>query len=163
MFFIVPDVLLSCLALKSWRRALGGCLAAAIGAVCGGALIWLWMSASSEMAYAVLLEVPGISAATVQRVQELLETGVFPGMLAGAFSGVPYKIFAAETALQSVPLWQLLVLTPFGRLPRFLAITVLAGAISRLIGARLSLRSKLLITLMLWTLFYCGYFWLVGW
>jgi hypothetical protein len=41
VFFVVPDVWISRLALSSWRAALRGCALALVGALVGGVLLYL--------------------------------------------------------------------------------------------------------------------------
>lgn len=163
LFFIVPDVLLSCLALSSLKNSFRACLAAAVAATCGGLLVWSCASAWPEATHAVLLKVPGISEATFLRVRDLLATGLFPGMLQGAFAGVPYKIFAAQAATGGINPALFTFFSPLARLPRFVAMSLFAFALSRLVGTRLSERAKIAVCLSLWAAFYVWYFAKVGW
>lgn len=163
LFFVVPDVLLTGLALSSLKRALYACLAAAVGATLGGLIVYLAVTAWPERAAALLMSVPGISDATFNTVRNLLEPGQFQGMLVGAFTGVPYKIFAAEAARDGYPLALFLLLTPLARLPRFALLSLLAWGLSRALGDRLQVRWKLALCLSLWVAFYVGYFHIVGW
>mgnify|MGYP000129706432 CR=1 FL=1 len=163
LFFIVPDVLLTGLALTSLKKALQAALIAALAATVGGMLVWICAFLYPEATRAVLLHVPGISAASFATVQELLETGLFEGMLRGAFSGVPYKIFAAEAGSAGVNPWLFALVTPAVRLPRFAAMSLLAWGLSRLVGRRLTNGAKLAVSLALWSVFYVFYFSAVGW
>lgn len=163
LFFIVPDVLLTGLALTSLKRALLACLAAAAGATLGGLVVYLAVTAWPERAAALLVSVPGISDTTFTTVRDLLEPGQFRGMLIGAFTGVPYKIFAAETALNGYPPALFLLLTPLARLPRFALLSLLAWSLSRALGDRLQGKWKLALCMSLWAAFYVVYFQIVGW
>lgn len=163
LFFIVPDVLLTALALSSLKRALRACLAAAAGAAFGGLVVYLTVSAWPERAAALLMSVPGISETTFATVRDLLEAGQFQGMLVGAFTGVPYKIFAAEAAREGYPLALFLLLTLLARLPRFALLSLLAWGLSRALGGSLQVRWKLALCMSLWAVFYVGYFHMVGW
>ncbi|MCV0424770.1 MAG: hypothetical protein K5905_04825 [Roseibium sp.] len=163
LFFIVPDVLLSSVALSSLKKALWACLSAALAATLGGLLVWICANQYPQETKDVLLKIPGISTTTYATVRELLQNGLFIGMLEGAFSGVPYKIFAAEAGSANVSPLAFAVLSPAARLPRFVAIVLVAFALSRLIGTRLSKSAKLAISLALWALFYIFYFQAVGW
>ncbi|EEE46417.2 hypothetical protein SADFL11_3706 [Roseibium alexandrii DFL-11] len=163
MFFIVPDVLLTCLAMKSLKAALMAALFAALGATAGGTLVWHLAYAEPEATMHLLLVVPGISEATFETVRRLLSEGIYIGMLRGAFTGVPYKIFAAEAGNTGINPFLFASLTPLVRLPRFVALSLVACAASRCIGERLSSRQKLFTSLSLWLSFYVIYFRYVGW
>ncbi len=163
LFFIVPDVLLTSLALTSLGKALWAALVAALAATTGGILVWYCAAHDPEATRGVLVHVPGISKTSFTTVQQLLESGLFDGMLHGAFSGVPYKIFAAEAGLSGTGLAQFALLSPIVRLPRFVVMSLIAWGLSRLVGGRLPDRQKLGISLALWAVFYVFYFALVGW
>ncbi|WP_068419209.1 hypothetical protein [Labrenzia sp. OB1] len=159
LFFVVPDVLLTSLALTSLKRA----LLAALAATVGGALIWTCAHYAPQASRSVLLHVPGISENTFATVRLYLESGLFQGMLHGAFSGVPYKIFAAETGTNGTGLGLFALLSPIARLPRFAMMAVIAWGLSRLLADRLSRSAKLALVLVLWGVFYVFYFSMTGW
>lgn len=163
LFFIVPDVLLTSLALTSLKKALWATLAAALAAAVGGALIWSCAHYAPQVSRSVLLQVPGISENTFAAVRLFLESGLFQGMLYGAFSGVPYKIFAAEAGMNGTSLWAFTLLSPIVRLPRFMVMVLIAWGLSQLLADRLSRRAKRALLLALWALFYVFYFSMTGW
>ncbi|GAB4538471.1 MAG: hypothetical protein Tsb0019_39390 [Roseibium sp.] len=163
LFFIVPDVLLTGLALRSVRKALAAAMIAAVSATLGGALVRICAETFPGTTRAVLLLVPGVSQATFAEVRRLLDTGLFEGMVAGAFTGVPYKIFAAEAGFSGTGPWIFALVSPLARLPRFAVMCLVAWGLSKWIGGRLPDRSKLAIALGLWAVFYVFYFNTVGW
>lgn len=142
LFFIVPDVLLTFLAQTSLRRALVASLAAAGGALTGGAALYAFAAADPETARAVLLAVPGISPELVSRVTVLLRGDLFVGLVAGALSGAPYKLFVAEAATMGVSPVTFLIASLPARLLRF-ALAALASWLifAKLLG-ELSLRTR---------------------
>jgi membrane protein YqaA with SNARE-associated domain len=75
VFFIVPDVLLTAAAMGSLRRGLRAAGFALAGAVAGGVAVMLWARADPEGVARMLLAVPGISEALVERAQGLVEGG----------------------------------------------------------------------------------------
>jgi membrane protein YqaA with SNARE-associated domain len=158
LFFIVPDMLISSLALSSLKKALWACAIAALAACAGGLLVWIFAFNYPMATKGILIQVPGISEATFQSVQHLLKSGQYYGMVQGAFTGVPYKTFAAEAGVlrQNPIIFALLSIV--ARLPRFLLSAFLAWGLSRLIGDRLSADTKLRICLVLWTVFYIWVF-----
>ena len=163
LFFIVPDVLLSGLALFSLKRALLASLSAALAATLGGLLVFTCATQFPLETREVFLKVPGISEATFATVDRLLQNGLYAGMLEGAFSGVPYKTFAAEAGSRGLSPVAVALLSPAARLPRFVTIVLITFALSKMIGTRLSHRVKVVVLLVLWSLFYIVYFRAVGW
>ena len=77
-------------------------------------------------------------------------------MLAGSFSGIPFKLFALEAAKQGGILFVLL--SPLLRLPRFLTIAVFVGSVSHFLKRWMSVRQRLALLLVLWIAFYSWYF-----
>ncbi|QFT31291.1 hypothetical protein FIV00_12435 [Labrenzia sp. THAF82] len=163
LFFIVPDVLLSSLALTSLKKALLACIWASLAAALGGITIWLMISNYPQETKALLLWVPGISQTTFNKVGQLLSNGTYSGMVVGAFTGVPYKIFAAEAGSTNLNPVLFLLLSPLARLPRFAVIVLVTWSLSRLTRGHMSNAAMLALCLTLWILFYVFYFAMVGW
>jgi membrane protein YqaA with SNARE-associated domain len=163
LFFIVPDVLLSCLALGSVKKALWACLTASLGAVCGGLLVFWCAAHHPETTRTILLSVPGISTDSFSKVDALIRQGLYPAMLKGAFSGIPYKLFAAEAAASDQSAVWFALFTPAARLPRFILISLITAGLSRYARNRLSPPAKLALCLTLWAVFYAFYFSWTGW
>ncbi|PVB59914.1 hypothetical protein [Labrenzia sp. 011] len=162
LFFIVPDVLLTGLALTSLKRALRAALTAALAATLGGALVWICANHDPQATRAVLLHVPGISASSFVNAQRLLQDGLFEGMLRGAFTGLPYKVFAAEAGTNGTSPWLFALASPIVRLPRFVVMVLAARGLSCLVGTRLSDGAKRALALGIWAGFYVFYFSVAG-
>jgi hypothetical protein len=61
-FFLVPDVILTWIALRhGWRQAGWASLAACSGALIGGGLMYHWGAVDAQQAYAFLDAIPAIS------------------------------------------------------------------------------------------------------
>ncbi|CTQ52252.1 hypothetical protein LP7551_00769 [Roseibium album] len=163
LFFIVPDVLISSLALSSLRKALWACAIAALAASVGGLLVWFFAFNYPLATREILIHIPGISEGSFRSVEHLLTNGLYEGMVQGAFSGVPYKIFAAEAGAsrQNPALFTLLSVA--ARLPRFVLVAFITWSLSHLVGGRLSIKNKLGLCLVLWAVFYIFYFAVIGW
>lgn len=159
VFFVVPDVIISWIALRHGARAgLTACLAAAAGAVAGGAAVWLWGQSDIAGARAVFDLLPAIGPATIARAQaEMAGEGRFAAMLAGAMTGVPYKLYAAEAGAVSAPLWWLMAVTPAARLPRFI-VAALGASLVRHWLRGVAMRWLLLGWAFFWIVFY-ALFW----
>ena len=163
LFFLVPDVYLTRLALRDGRLALAASLAATAGALLGGVLMWAWGAADPAAALAVLERVPAVSPAMLERVRgELLGRG-WLALALGPASGTPYKLYAAVSGELDMAAGGLLLVTVPARLLRFVALSLLATALGRGPLARWTPAARRRLHLALWTLFYAAYFLLVDW
>ena len=159
LWFIVADVPISWIAVRSGLRAgLLAAFVAATGAMLGGAITYVW-AADDPAAFAALLDiVPAISPALVSEVGQVWLSEGFIGMLAGSFSGTPYKLFAAAAGEQGSAFIPFLIFSFAARLPRFLLVAAASAAVSTFLARRVELRARLMILLTLWVAFYCWYF-----
>jgi hypothetical protein len=133
VFFIVPDVVISFIALHYGFR--GGLLAAAAsvaGAMLGGALVYFWGQGDIASARAFFDTLPAIAPATIARAQgEIAQPALAFTMLKGSMTGVPFKLYASEAGAAGASLGTLMALTPLVRFPRFLIAATCAAAARR--------------------------------
>ncbi|MGK9170640.1 hypothetical protein KXR53_30355 [Inquilinus limosus] len=172
LFFVVPDVPVSLIALaRGWQAGLRAAVAAAAGAMLGGAALAVFASQAPETALAVVEAVPAISPAMIARLQGLMAGAESAAGLAGvlilaSLSGIPYKIAAASAPALGIPVWELALLTPLVRLPRFVALAA-GGAILHQLTPALPawlqpVRVRLLLATLGWSAFYVSYWTKVG-
>jgi membrane protein YqaA with SNARE-associated domain len=158
LFFIVPDVLLSAIAVGRGRRAALYATAWTIaGAAFGGLLMYGWATRDEAAAIAILDRLPAISPAMIAGVGEALDRWGAGAMAIGALSGVPYKIYAVMAPRAGVPLVLFLALSVPARALRFLVVALLSDAISRRLDGRLTLRQRASLLASIWLLFYAVY------
>jgi hypothetical protein len=163
LFFLVPDVLLSWVALKHGvRAAILACVFAAAGAMAGGAAIWMWSEARPAQAAAVIERVPAIPAGAVARARDSIDHGPWVlTALGGAVSNTPFKLYAAAAPHAGIGLPAFVAATPLIRLPRFLAVSLVVAGLGALLRRRLSPRVVTTVFLAAWTVFYVV-FWLLS-
>jgi hypothetical protein len=159
LFFIVPDVWLSAIAVGRGRRAALRATGWAIaGAVLGGALMHVWGTWDPEGAAAALDRVPAISPAMIAGVRDELERQGIAAVVIGSVTGVPYKIYAVlaqETGLH-LPLF-LLISVP-ARAIRLVLVVLIADWINRPLARRLTLPQRYGVLAVAWLAFYGFYF-----
>jgi hypothetical protein len=162
LFFLVPDVWLTWMALAAPRRALRACAFALAGALAGGLAMFAWAGTDPAVAEAALDAVPAVSPAMLAEVRAELAARGWLAPFLGPLRGVPYKLYAVESAVLgwSPPAF-LLVSVP-ARLLRFLAVTALAAALAHGPLRRLGLPAKRWLHVAAWTAFYAAYFTVVG-
>ena len=172
LFFVVPDVPVSLIALaRGWQVGLRAAGAAAAGAVLGGTALAAFATHAPETALAVVEAVPAISPAMIARLQGMMAQAHSPAALVGtlilaSLTGIPYKIAAASAPGLGVPLWELALITPLVRLPRFVSLAA-AGAMLRqltpaLPGWMQPVPVRLLLAALGWSAFYVNYWMHVG-
>ncbi|WP_026869026.1 hypothetical protein [Inquilinus limosus] len=172
LFFVVPDVPVSLIALaRGWQAGLRAAVAAAAGAAVGGAALAVFATYAPETALAMVEAVPAISPAMIERLQGLMAGAGSAAGLAGvlilaSLTGVPFKIAAASAPALGIPAWELALLTPLVRLPRFVALAAAGAALHALTPAlprRIQpVRVRLLLAALGWSAFYGGYWSKVG-
>jgi membrane protein YqaA with SNARE-associated domain len=160
-FFVVPDVLLTFVA---QRRGLFPALAVMLfvvaGAALGGLAMW-WIGGAYPVAVTGFLDsIPAISPAMIDTAGAAQAQEPFAALLAGAFSGVPYKVFAATARAAGVSApWFLLITIP-ARAARFILAIVATVVIDGVAARWLSSRARLCILAVFWLAFYAA-FWTV--
>ena len=162
LFFIVPDVLLSAVALRGRALALRLCLWTLTGALAGGTLMYLWGSHSIDAASQALIRVPAISQSMLENVAAALQQAGVLATFLGALTGTPYKIYAALAPEAGISLAAFMAISIPARLIRFVLIALAAAWIARRWFGNWSHRQRLLLLLGIWTVFYIAYFLFLG-
>jgi membrane protein YqaA with SNARE-associated domain len=158
LFFIVPDVFLTVVALRDRRAGFRGCAAAIVGALAGGLLMYLWGSTDPASADAAVGGVPGISHRMAAQVRSsLLSTGLL-SLFLGPLTGTPYKIYAVTSGALGLSLPLFLLISIPARGARFLIVTLAASWASHHPLAAWSLGRKRAVAVALWIVFYAVYF-----
>lgn len=160
-FFLVPDILLSFVVQKRGvRPAIDAACFAVAGACLGGVLMWhvgRWYPASAR---AFLDVIPAISSAMIAQAGVSLRDDFAVALFAGAFSGVPYKIFAAMAPGAGIGWPELLLVSVPARACRFLAVILITAWADRIAARWLAARERTRLLLAGWALFY-AVFWFV--
>jgi membrane protein YqaA with SNARE-associated domain len=158
LFFIVPDVLLTWIALDRPGAALRACVGALAGALVGGFVMYTWGAADSESALVTLAYLPAVSAAMCDTVGEQLRQHGFAALFVGSFTGVPYKIYAVQAGAAHMDLALFLLVSIPARLIRFALVTGMTILVCR-VFPKVSLFSRRVLHVVLWTAFYVWFFW----
>lgn len=161
VFFIVPDVWLSVVAItRGTRAALIACFWAVAGALAGGTVMYFWSAGMPELVAAILDMQPGVGPQLVGAVRQELSASGVTALVAGTFSGVPYKLYAAQAMHiePPLPLALFLIASLASRLTRFLLVAIIVGWIGTNWARELRKRTAVLTLLLLWTAYYALYF-----
>ena len=158
LFFIVPDVLLSWLGLRSQRSAIVASAYALIGALLGGWLMYQWALQDFDGIRALLLTLPGVDVRLLDLARhQLHDIGVL-ALFKGGFGGVPYKTYAIHAAAEGVGLAWFLTVSVFARWIRFVLVIVLTRQLLLRLLPHHSLSAQRYWLLAGWLVFYTIYF-----
>lgn len=157
-FYLVPDVILSAIAILDPRLALWACLAATAGALAGGAFMYRRGARDPAASREYLLRVPGIGPCMLDRVAAEVGRRGLLALALGPLSGTPYKLYAVECGRRRLSLAGFLLVSVPARLARFVVVTVLAAWLAWRVFPTLPTSAKLAAWLAAWCLFYAWYF-----
>jgi len=158
LFFVVPDVLITWVALKrGWRAGWQTALWALIGAWVGGALLLIWQGFAPQQAALAVEAVPFISPALMAQARENLNANGGIAILLGSLSGIPYKAFVIAAPAAGLGDWALLAWTLPGRGVRFFLAAAVASLAGRWLKARAPSRLAEALWLGSWLLIYASY------
>ena len=159
LFFVVADVWLTVVAFRHGPlRALHACIPAALGAVAGGALMFLWGALDPPSVQEALDAIPAIGDQMIGGVRDALRADGLIAMGIGAFSGVPFKVYASQAPAVGISLALFLGVGLAARLARFVLVAVIAGWIGHGLGRIAGPGPALWLLAGFWILFY-GFYW----
>jgi len=158
LFFIVPDVLLSWLGLRSRRSALVASGYALVGALLGGVLMYSWGVRDLTAARSVLVRLPGVDFALLDLARHQLHAFGVLALFQGALGGVPYKTYAIQAAAEDVGLTLFLAVSVFARWLRFALVIFATRWIVRSLFSRYALPVQRRWLIGGWLVFYAIYF-----
>jgi hypothetical protein len=157
-FFVVPDVVISLAALLRPGRAWLHLVAAIVGAVLGGALLFNWSAQSPASAREAVARVPFVTAQMFDRVHASYQAHGMGAVFRGPLTGTPYKIYAVEAPEFQGRTAFLLATVP-ARGERFLVVWIVFGVAGTALrryfgrtGSQLALRHGIF-----WVVFYAFY------
>lgn len=157
LFFIVPDVLTSAVALKDLRRALIICIWVLPGALLGGSLMYLWGAADHAAATAAVDRVPAISSTLLEEVGRSLSEQGLVAVLFGPLWGIPYKTFAINASATGISLLAFMLVSIPARLIRFVLVTAIVHLISKFLGRYWQMSRIHMVFGAAWMTFYAAY------
>lgn len=158
LFFIVPDVFLSWIALRSFKRAMWACLWALLGALIGGAFIWYMGLVNADALRAVFTSIPAINEGMMNNVRDQLQNSGLVALFIGPLVGTPYKLYALEAAQLGYGLFIFLLISIPARLMRFIIVTIVSAAASRALNRFVGLRTLQVMHVCVWVAFYSWYY-----
>lgn len=157
VFFVVPDVLLSFLALRSPRLALSACAAAAAGAVLGGTSLYALAARAPATALALVDAVPFVGPALIARVRAGYAADGWIALFRAPFIGEPYKVYALLAPELGYELRAFAACSVPARGLRFVLVVIAVSVAARLLARRLPWLRRPVLLAVVWTAVYAIY------
>lgn len=157
LFFFIPDIGLSLIALQGIDKGLIACVYAVIGAMVGGSIMYYWGDGQVDNITKVLEKIPAIRPEDTQKVRHDMEKYGIKAMLWGPLLGIPYKIYASYAHLVTSLFIFLLVSIP-ARIIRFILIVLVVPYVFDVYFPWTSYNQRLQWVLLLWAILYVFYF-----
>lgn len=154
LFFIVPDVLLSAIAIRNLRLALFASLLATLGAMAGGTVMYFWGAHAPAEAIEAVTHLPDVRPDMPAHVHDQLQDIGAVATVLGPIRTTPYKLYAVLAPANQVPYWQFLLVTPVARLPRFLLASVVAAVAAQYLRPWLGARGLYALWFVTWLSIY---------
>jgi len=160
VFFIVPDVYLGFVALFNWRRGLWAMVAAVLGAMAGGSVMYGLAMKDLSALNLLLTRIPLINREMIADIAHQMQADGLLTMVNGPFRGVPYKIYAVQAGGQSLPYLPFLFMTILARLERLLPVTLLAGGMGKWFKDFVERHTTLVVAgyILIWGIIYFLYY-----
>ena len=155
----MPDVWLGYVALYAPRRAARGLAAVVVGAMAGGALLYLASAAAPATMGDLLDALPGVALADLGQAHAELAAQGLAAFLNGPLQGLPVKLYVHEAVSLGEPLPGVAVMVALNRAER-IGISTLVMALAGVLGRRLVARFPVPIAAVYaagWAIFYAVY------
>jgi len=124
--------------------------------------MYLWGSRDAESARNLLDMIPAISPGMIWMTGYELEHEGLASMTRGAFTGVPFKIYAVEAGAGGAGLGAFLGVSVVARLTRFMFGALIAAAAASVLRRLYGERTIITLLASFWILFYAWYFTVTG-
>lgn len=161
VFFIVPDILISFVALFSIKRALQCLAAVLIGSLIAGTLLYFYAVSQPEAALGLIHAVPFIPEQMFEKVGIDYQNYGAIALLIGPTSGIPYKVYAV-LAPHFIDFLNFILISIPARLERLVITWAIFSAIG--FGLRKKRWDKPKMMIVLHALYWCmiyTYYWSV--
>lgn len=160
VFFVVPDVWISFMALRSFSTGFRAALGTLIGAVAAGTGLAVFATQAPETAFALVGAVPGVTSEVFARASVLADQPQPVGMVMGSISGLPYRVFAVLLGPE-MSIWAFVGTSVLARAPRFFATLLLTWLVARFLLAKASSRTVHGLLVAIWCAIYVVFFALI--
>lgn len=163
VFFIIPDVVLTFIAIHGFTAGLNGSLIALAGALLGGTFMYVYAERDFSRAYLLVSKVPSVGEKMLDDVeQSMMKKGII-AMITGPIRGIPYKIFAIYAPKVNIRFISFLLASIPARFTRFFLTSMIAWLLANVLFEALPMWIKYSVWGIVWIIVYCIYFSIHPW
>lgn len=159
LFFIIPDVIISFVALKGYAFGVESSFYALGGALLGGSMMFYWGRSSLEKILTIFLKLPAIRQVDLEKVRKDMQTYGAISMMWGPTLGIPYKIYAVYAHLFS-SFWLFILISIPARMIRFVLVAIAVPAVMESLFSSAAYSERFGILLAIWVMIYLIYFYI---
>lgn len=159
VFFVIPDVFLAFSALFYPMIGVIFCVVSIAGSLAGGTIMYFLGQYHPGTAFELLTFIPGISEKMIAYVNNGFDAQGLKTMFVAPWEGIPYKIYAVQSAIHKIPFFVFLLASIPARLERFVLAVLIALGFGKFFGRNIATYPLrwLSFYLILWVLIYTKY------
>lgn len=162
-FFIIPDVILTFIAIHGFQAGLSASLLALIGALLGGMSIYVFAKKNFTRAYKLINRVPAVGEEMLNNVKVSLSAKGITALITGPIRGIPYKAFALFAPKIGFSFLVFIIASIPARFIRFFLTTIIAWLLAEVIFETLPMWIKYGVWAIVWIIVYSIYFIIHPW
>lgn len=156
-FFIIPDVIITFIALHSFKAGLQASLIAVLGALIGGSYMYFLASKNYTSAYRIVERVPAISKKMIREVKNDIKKRGLMAMVFGVIYGIPYKIYAIMAPKYKISYVTFILVSIPARFARFFLTSTAAWFMADILLENFPMWIKYVAWAIIWTVVYSIY------
>lgn len=157
-FFIIPDVILTLIAIHGFREGLDASLLSLVGALIGGSIMYIFAARNFTAAYTFVHRVPAISKNMLDNVEQSVKEKGIIAMIVGPIRGIPYKAFAIYAPKVGIRFSAFLIASVPARFIRFFLTSILAWYLANVLFKQIPMVAKYSVWAVIWVIVYILYF-----
>ena len=162
-FFIIPDVILTFIAIHGFTIGFTSSLYALAGAMIGGVIMYVWSYKQRTTAMRFVESIPSIQGKMMKDVECSLKQNGLIAMILGPIRGIPYKVYAIYAPYTGIGMIKFLIASIPARFIRFFLTSMLAWFLSVVLFPDLIMWLKYAVWAVAWIIVYVIYFSIHPW
>lgn len=162
-FFIIPDVILTFIAISGFSVGLHASLLALAGALIGGVVMYNFSKKNFKQAYNFVHRIPAVGEKMLLDVENSLSDKGVVALITGPIRGIPYKAFAIFSPMIGVRFPIFLLASIPARFTRFFLTAMIAWFLANVLFDTLPTWVKYSVWAIVWIIVYIIYFSIHPW
>ncbi len=162
-FFIIPDVILTFIAIHGFKEGFNASLFALVGALIGGSIMYFYAVYKFKDARQFIRRVPSVSEIMLSNVEQSLASKGTIAMIVGPIRGIPYKAFAIFAPKAGINYISFFLASIPARFTRFFLTFMIAWLLADVLFKNIPMWAKYGVWAIIWIIVYIIYFSIHPW